>query len=60
MHCCFPDVVASASSRNNALLKRRCGDTSQLYPNSIASMRITLPWQRTFETEIDVALAPNL
>jgi hypothetical protein len=33
----------------------------RLYPGyHIAAMEITLPWDRTFETEVQVALAPNL
>jgi len=33
----------------------------QLYPSyHIAAIQITLPWNRTFETGIEVGLAPNL
>lgn len=34
---------------------------TELYPGfHIAALQITLPWQRTFETQIEVGLAPNL
>lgn len=58
----LPEVATGASERDNAALWNDAAETlRQLYPNlHIASMRITLPWDRTFETEIDVALAPNL
>jgi hypothetical protein len=58
----LPDIAASASSRTNAALWNDAAATlGQLYPSlHIASMRISLPWNRTFETEIDVALAPTL
>ena len=56
------DIAAATSERNRALLWYEAQTTlSQLYPQlHIASMSITLPWDRTFETQIDVSLAPNL
>jgi hypothetical protein len=58
----LPEVAASIAQRNSALLWQRAqAILPQLYPNDhIAAMQITLPWNRTFETRIDVALAPNL
>ena len=58
----LPAPAAAASERTNALLWQQAQNIlAQLYPNDhIAAMRITLPWNRTFETEIDVAIAPNL
>ncbi|HEY5258882.1 MAG TPA: DUF4127 family protein [Candidatus Baltobacteraceae bacterium] len=58
----LPDVAAPISERNNALLWHQAQTIlAQLYPDDhIAAMRITLPWNRTFETQIDVGLAPNL
>lgn len=58
----LPAVAAATAERNRALLWHDAGQTlAQLYPGyHIASMRITLPWDRTFETRIDVGLAPNL
>ncbi len=45
---------AALWNRAEAILK-------QLYPAyHIAAIQITLPWNRTFETGIEVALAPNL
>jgi hypothetical protein len=57
-----PDVAAATAERNRALLWYEAQATlSQLYPQlHIASMSITLPWDRTFDTQIDVSLAPNL
>jgi hypothetical protein len=57
-----PDVAAATAQRNRALLWYEAQTTlSQLYPQlHIASMSITLPWDRTFDTQIDVRLAPNL
>lgn len=41
-------------NRADAILK-------QLYPGyHIAAIQITLPWNRTFETGIEIALAPNI
>lgn len=50
------------AQRNRALLwNAGVGLLAQLYPNDhLAAIRITLPWNRTFETGIDAALAPNL
>jgi hypothetical protein len=57
-----PDVAARVAAENRALLWNEASTTlAQLYPElHIAAMEITLPWQRTFETAIDVRLAPNL
>ncbi len=57
-----PDVAAQISARNRALLWNRADAIlEQLYPGyHIASMQISLPWDRTFETEIRAALAPDL
>jgi hypothetical protein len=57
-----PDVAAAAAQRNSALLWNDAVQTlASLYPGlHIASMQITLPWNRTFETRIDVRLAPAL
>jgi hypothetical protein len=58
----LPDVAAPVAALNDALLWQQAeAILPQLYPGDhIAAMRITLPWNRTFETEIQVALAPNL
>lgn len=58
----LPDVAAQTASRNRDLLWSDAQQTlQQLYPNlHIAAMNITLPWDRTFETQLDVSLAPNL
>lgn len=58
----LPVPAAAASQRNNALLWQQAQTIlAQLYPNDhIAAMHITLPWNRTFETRIDAAIAPNL
>jgi len=58
----LPDAAAQIAQRNRALLWQQAeAILPQLYPNDhIAAMQITLPWNRTFETQIDVALAPNL
>jgi hypothetical protein len=58
----LPDVAAATEMRNNSALWNDATVTlSQLYPGlHIAAMKITLPWSRTFETELDVSLAPNL
>lgn len=54
--------AAAVSARNNALLWAQAqAILAQLYPDDhIAAMQITLPWNRTFETEIQAALAPNI
>ncbi|HEX5275711.1 MAG TPA: DUF4127 family protein [Candidatus Rubrimentiphilum sp.] len=44
-----------------ALWNRAAAILKQLYPSyHIAAIQITLPWNRTFETGIEVGLAPNL
>lgn len=56
------DVALDVSQRNDAELWNRAQALlSRLYPQyHIAAMHITLPWDRTFETEVEAALAPNL
>jgi len=56
------DATATASERDRALLWRYAVQIlSQLDPGyHIAAMSIGLPWDRTFETSIDVGIAPNL
>ncbi|MFN2449510.1 MAG: DUF4127 family protein [Candidatus Baltobacteraceae bacterium] len=58
----LPGPAAQAASRNGAeLFARAAALLPHLYPGyHIAAMQITLPWNRTFETEIDAALAPRL
>ena len=58
----LPAVAAATAQRNAAeLTPRAYAVLKQLYPHyHIAAMQISLPWNRTFETEIDAALAPNL
>lgn len=50
------------ASQTRALLWNDAqGILGQLYPGyHIAAMEITLPWDRTFETKVQVGLAPNL
>ena len=57
-----PDIAAATAQRNRELLWYEAQATlAQLYPQlHIAAMLITLPWDRTFDTQIDVRLAPNL
>ncbi len=57
-----PDVAAATAERNRALLWSDAQTLlHRLYPDlHIAAMHIGLPWDRTFETELDVRLAPNL
>lgn len=57
-----PDFAAATALRNRELLWYEAQTTlTRLYPQlHIAAMSITLPWDRTFETQIDVSLAPNL
>ncbi len=57
-----PDVAAATTERNRELLWYEAqGTLAQLYPQlHIAVLSITLPWDRTFDTQIDVRLAPNL
>ncbi|MDQ2872202.1 MAG: DUF4127 family protein [Candidatus Eremiobacteraeota bacterium] len=58
----LPGQASPLTERNNAeLWNRAVGILGQIYPGyHIAAMQITLPWDRTFETEIEVRLAPNL
>jgi hypothetical protein len=58
----LPEQAAPIAELNRAALWKRAETIlPQLDPNyHIAAMSITLPWNRTFETEIDAALAPNL
>ena len=57
-----PGVEATLSDRNRALLWNRAETLlAQLDPGyHIAAIKIELPWNRTFETSIDVGIAPNL
>ncbi len=57
-----PPIAEQASQRNRALLWTRAQSTlAQLYPGlHIAAMTIDLPWDRTFETGLNVELAPAL
>ncbi|HLI97008.1 MAG TPA: DUF4127 family protein, partial [Candidatus Baltobacteraceae bacterium] len=58
----LPEQAAPIAQIDSAALWNR-GEAllSQLDPGyHIAAMNVTLPWDRTFETEIDAALAPNL
>ena len=54
-------AVPVADLNRAALWNRAAAILKQLYPAyHIAAIQITLPWNRTFETGIEVALAPNL
>ncbi len=58
----LPEQAAPIAQVDNAALWNR-GESllAQLDPGyHIAAMNVTLPWNRTFETEIDAALAPNI
>ena len=57
-----PDVATTLSERNRAALWNRAQALlEQLDPGyHIAAIKIELPWNRTFETEIDVGIAPNI
>jgi hypothetical protein len=57
-----PGVAAPLARLDRALLWNRAqAILTQLYPGyHIASMQIGLPWDRTFETQIDVGIAPDL
>jgi hypothetical protein len=57
-----PADAAVVASRNRALLwNQAAAILQQLDPGyHIAAIDISLPWRRTFETEVDVAIAPNL
>jgi Protein of unknown function (DUF4127) len=56
-----PGIAAATAERNRALLWYEAQATlAQLYPQlHIAAVSIAMPWDRTFETDIDVRLAPN-
>lgn len=58
----LPEIAKAIATRNRALLWNRSDLLlRELYPGyHIAAMQITLPWNRTFETQIDVGIAPNL
>lgn len=58
----LPEQAAPAADINNRALWNRAAEIlKHLYPQyHIAAIQITLPWNRTFETGIEVALAPNL
>ncbi len=55
----LPDIAVEASHDNRAALWRRALDLlGEIYPAyRDAGLTITLPWDRTFETKIDVRLA---
>jgi hypothetical protein len=57
-----PPTDGEIASQTRALLWNDAQTIlTQLYPGyHIAAMEITLPWDRTFETEVKVALAPNI
>ena len=58
----LPEQAAPIAAMNRAALWNYGTQiAAQLDPGyHIAAMNITLPWNRTFETEIDAALAPNI
>ena len=58
----LPEQAGPIDALDTALLWNQAPAlVAQLDPGyHIAAMNITLPWKRTFETEIDAALAPNL
>ncbi|MHB8703545.1 MAG: DUF4127 family protein [Candidatus Tyrphobacter sp.] len=58
----LPPSAAAVAQENRTLLWNDAqGILTQLYPGyHIAAMRITLPWDRTFETKIEVGLAPDV
>ncbi len=57
-----PAIAATTAERNRVLLWNDASSIlAQLYPGyHIAAMTIGLPWDRTFETAVDVGIAPNL
>ena len=62
-HTMLPASVAvPLSERNRALLWNRAQSILNLLDPGyhIAAMQIELPWDRTFETAVDVGIAPNL
>jgi hypothetical protein len=56
----LPDAAIYAASENRAALWRRALDLlASIYPSyRDMGLTITLPWDRTFETELDVRLTP--
>ncbi len=58
----LPEQAAPIAQLNRALLWNRAqAILPQLYPGyHIAALAIALPWNRTFETEIQASLAPNI
>lgn len=58
----LPEQAAPIAQLNRALLWNRAQTMLPLLDPGyhIAAMNVTLPWNRTFETGIDAALAPNL
>ncbi len=58
----LPEQAAPIAEINRAALwNRGVQILAQVDPGyHIAAMNVTLPWNRTFETEIDAALAPNI
>lgn len=57
-----PEVAAAMSQRDRALLWYDAEKIlAQLDPGyHIAALEIGLPWSRTFETSVDIGIAPNL
>ncbi|HKE36896.1 MAG TPA: DUF4127 family protein [Candidatus Baltobacteraceae bacterium] len=57
-----PQTAAASAGRDRALLwNRAAAILAQLYPGyHIAALSIGLPWDRTFETSVDVGIAPDL
>jgi hypothetical protein len=57
-----PKQTEQVADRNRALLwNEAAAILDRLYPGyHIAAIDITLPWRRTFETEIDAGIAPGL
>jgi hypothetical protein len=57
-----PEVAAAMSQRDRALLWYDAEQIlAQLDPGyHIAALEIGLPWSRTFETSVDIGIAPNL
>ncbi|MBV9233894.1 MAG: DUF4127 family protein [Candidatus Eremiobacteraeota bacterium] len=57
-----PDAAAAMTERDRALLWQYALQlVAQLDPGfHIAALQLGLPWSRTFETSIDIGLAPNL
>jgi hypothetical protein len=57
-----PDVAAPIAERNRAILWNKADAIlARLYPGyHVAALQIELPWSRTFETKIDVGIAPDL